>query len=68
MEQGEEPWISEGEIQRPFCPGKWWGGGGGESGMQESMQTVAQLRGVGSIFTLVLWELLYLENTEPSPG
>ncbi|KAF3817708.1 hypothetical protein GH733_012995, partial [Mirounga leonina] len=20
MEQGEEPWISEGEIQRPFCP------------------------------------------------
>lgn len=22
LEQGEEPWISEGEIQRPFCPGK----------------------------------------------
>ncbi|XP_032181091.1 zinc finger protein 90 homolog isoform X4 [Mustela erminea] len=21
LEQGEEPWISEGEIQRPFCPG-----------------------------------------------
>ncbi|XP_037671992.1 zinc finger protein 90 homolog isoform X2 [Choloepus didactylus] len=20
LEQGEEPWISEGEIQRPFCP------------------------------------------------
>lgn len=22
LEQGEEPWISEREIQRPFCPGK----------------------------------------------
>uniref|UniRef100_A0ABI7W1K0 KRAB domain-containing protein n=1 Tax=Felis catus TaxID=9685 RepID=A0ABI7W1K0_FELCA len=22
LEQGEEPWISEGEIQRPFCPGE----------------------------------------------
>nr|XP_055160798.1 translation initiation factor IF-2-like [Nyctereutes procyonoides] len=22
LEQGEEPWISEGEIQRPCCPGK----------------------------------------------
>uniref|UniRef100_A0A9L0R184 ZFP90 zinc finger protein n=1 Tax=Equus caballus TaxID=9796 RepID=A0A9L0R184_HORSE len=22
LEQGEEPWITEGEIQRPFCPGK----------------------------------------------
>uniref|UniRef100_A0A9L0SAK7 ZFP90 zinc finger protein n=1 Tax=Equus caballus TaxID=9796 RepID=A0A9L0SAK7_HORSE len=21
LEQGEEPWITEGEIQRPFCPG-----------------------------------------------
>ncbi|KAB0403094.1 hypothetical protein E2I00_002955, partial [Balaenoptera physalus] len=21
LEQGEEPWIAEGEIQRPFCPG-----------------------------------------------
>ncbi|XP_049720513.1 zinc finger protein 90 homolog isoform X3 [Elephas maximus indicus] len=21
LEQGEEPWISEEEIQRPFCPG-----------------------------------------------
>jgi hypothetical protein len=21
LEQGEEPWISEKEIQRPFCPG-----------------------------------------------
>ncbi|XP_058384105.1 zinc finger protein 90 homolog isoform X5 [Diceros bicornis minor] len=20
LEQGEEPWITEGEIQRPFCP------------------------------------------------
>ncbi|XP_061029078.1 zinc finger protein 90 homolog isoform X5 [Eubalaena glacialis] len=20
LEQGEEPWIAEGEIQRPFCP------------------------------------------------
>ncbi|XP_036087336.1 zinc finger protein 90 homolog isoform X5 [Rousettus aegyptiacus] len=24
LEQGEEPWLSEGEIQRPFFPGIHW--------------------------------------------
>lgn len=40
----------------------------GESGMQESIQTVAQLREGGSTFKLVPWELLHLQETAPSPG